>query len=67
MIPKDQGVPPATMVTLTGGECEWPRTTGSTRMGPWWPPSAYGLAVTPSGRVSAWSSYTAEPLVCPEE
>ena len=67
MIPENQGVPPTTTVTRTGGECEWAsdywvNTDASTVSA-----SAYELTVTPSGRVSAWSSYPAEPLVCPEE
>lgn len=67
MIPKDQGVPPATMVTLTGGECEWASD------------DRFDTDGSMVAAVSVWTrrhtqrtglrmvELQAEPLVCPEE
>ena len=67
MIPENQGTAPEATVIDAGGECVWSSdyhfATDDTDV----KASAFEVVVTPSGRVSAWSSYPAEPLDCPEE
>jgi hypothetical protein len=62
---EQQGVPPAELLTESGGECLW-------RSDYWYQmdrsqvvASAYELTVTPDGQVFGWSDYPAEPLDCP--
>ena len=64
-IPENQGVPPTTTITRTTGECEWASDYWFNKDGSMVVASASEVTVTPSGRVFAWSSYPAEPLVCP--
>ena len=59
-----QGVPPDETLIDNGGECVW-------RSDYWYESdrsqviaSAYGLTITPDGRVFGWSEYPAEPLDC---
>lgn len=67
MLPQNQGVPPTTTVTRTGSECVWASDYWAHKDGSTVGASAFGLTVTPGGRVFTWSTYPAEPLVCPEE
>ena len=64
-IPENQGVPPTVTITRTTGECEWASDYWFNTDGSMVVASASEVTVTPSGRVFIWSSYPAEPLVCP--
>jgi hypothetical protein len=67
MIPENQGTAPEATVTDAGGECIWSSDYHYTVDESDVKASAFEVTITPSGRVSAWSSYPAEPLDCPEE
>lgn len=67
MVPEFQGTAPESAIVDVGGECIWTSDYWYTKDGSEPMASAFELTVTPSGRVFAWSSYPAEPLVCPEE
>ena len=67
MIPENQGTAPETTILDAGGECIWSSDYHFTLDESDVKASAFEVAITPSGRVSAWSSYPAEPLDCPEE
>jgi hypothetical protein len=67
MIPENQGTAPMTPVVRAGGECIWTSDYWYTKDGSDIKAAAFQLTVLPSGQVFAWSSYPAEPLVCPEE
>ena len=67
MIPENQGSAPEATITDAGGECVWSSDYHFTVDESDVKASAFEVVVTPSGRVSAWSSYPAEPLDCPEE
>lgn len=66
MIAENQGVPPTATITRTSGECEWASDYWATKDGSTVMAASAETTVTPSGRVSAWASYPAVPLVCPE-
>lgn len=66
MNPDFQGVPPSRAFIDTGGECIWSSDY-------WWNTNetevyadSFRVVVTPSGKVHATSTYSAEPLVCDE-
>jgi hypothetical protein len=67
MIPENQGTAPDATILDVGGECIWSSDYHFTVDGSDVKASAYEVTITPSGRVSAWSTYPAEPLDCPEE
>ncbi len=67
MIPETQGSAPDATVIDAGGECIWSSDYHFTVDESDVKASAFEVTITPSGRVSAWSSYPAEPLDCPEE
>ncbi len=66
--PEFQGAAPEATLTLagseSGGECGWSSDYHTTKDGTDVWASAFEETVTPSGRVSLWSSYPAEPLDC---
>lgn len=67
MIPENQGTAPEATILDAGGECVWSSDYHFTMDESDVKASAFEVTITPSGRVSAWSSYPAEPLDCPEE
>lgn len=67
MEPEFQGSAPESVVIDAGGECIWTSDYWYTKDESEVKASAFEMTVTPSGRVFAWSSFPAEPLVCPEE
>ena len=67
MVPEFQGSAPESVVIDAGGECIWTSDYWYTKDESEVKASAFEMTVTPSGRVFAWSSFPAEPLVCPEE
>ncbi len=67
MIPENQGTAPDATIVDAGGECIWSSDYHFTVDESDVSASAFEVTITPSGRVSAWSSYPAEPLDCPEE
>lgn len=64
MIPEFQGVPPDRAVIYGGGACVWASDYSWNTSGEELYAASFRVVVTPAGRVTAWSTYPAEPLDC---
>ncbi|CAN5527951.1 hypothetical protein BH24CHL9_BH24CHL9_00080 [soil metagenome] len=64
MIPERQGSPPETTLTYGGGKCTWSSDYWFHQADTDVKANAFEVTVTPSGRVFAWATFPAEPLVC---
>ena len=67
MVPEFQGSAPESTIVDAGGECIWSSDYWYAKDESEAKASAFEMTVTPSGRVFAWSSFPADPLVCPDE
>jgi hypothetical protein len=63
-VPEFQGSAPKTAFHNSGGPCAWFSDYWAARDGTLVIAESFHYVVTPSGRVSAHSSYPAEPVVC---